>query len=107
MATRTNTQRAVISSSASGDVTIIANPSTKAFMNIWEVFIQTGGTANLTFKNGAGAITGAIGVTSTTPPISFQDGGSGTPRFVIDPGASFIVNDSAGVGKNGYCIYSN
>jgi hypothetical protein len=101
-----NPQRAVIASSASGNVTIIANTS-KVFLYIWELFMETGGTANLTFYNGAGALTGPIGVTATTPPLWWEDQGGSFPRFVIDPGASFIVNDSVGVAKNGYCIYSN
>ena len=106
MASRTNIQRTIISSSASGNVTIIANPSTTARLYIWELALVVGGAANLQFFDGAGAITGVLAMLANGS-IFFPDDNPGNPRFVISPGQSFIVNDNTGVAKGGYVVYSN
>jgi hypothetical protein len=105
MASRVNPQNAVLNNSSSGNTTIITNPSTKAFMYIWTLYVVSGGTANLTFYNGAGPLSGPLPtvagtVINPTSPLEL-------PIFTIDPGASFIINDSAGVQKSGWCTYSN
>jgi hypothetical protein len=104
---RLDPQNAVINSSASGNVTIIANPSSTLFMYVWSLYLVAGGTANLTFYNGAGAITGPIPVVVNQVINPTFGGFTGPPLFVIDPGAKLIVNDSAGVQKSGWLVYSN
>lgn len=104
MVQKYNAQTVPINSSSSGNVTIIANPSKSAFMYIWELAIVVGGTCNLTLYNGGGALTGAMPMLSNG---SIFRADTNTPMYTIDPGASFVVNDSVGVQKSGWCKYSN
>ena len=107
MASRRNPQQVAINNSTSGNLTIIANPSTTAFMYIYELYLQVGGTTNLTFYNGLTPLTGPLALGTSVPPVWLEDEGGAFPRFVINPGQSFIVNDSAGVQKSGYCTFCN
>lgn len=106
MASRTNPQNVVINNASSGLTTLFTNPSKTAFAWIWEFALVVGGATNITFFNGAGPLTGAYPML-TSGSIFRPDEGGGEPVYRIDPGASFIVNDSAGVQKSGYVIYSN
>jgi hypothetical protein len=105
MPSRVNPQTALINSSASGNVTIVTNAST-GFLYVWDLYLVSGGTANITFYNGAGALTGPMPVVVNSIINPHFGGYDGPPLFTIDPGAKFIVNDSAGVQKSGWCIYS-
>jgi hypothetical protein len=106
MASRRNTQNASISFSASGNSTVIANPSTVSFMYIWELALVLAGASNITLYNGAGALTGAMPMLANGS-IYEGDFGQGTPHYTIDPGASFIINSSNAVQVSGKVKYSN
>src|ERR1035437_616904 len=105
MAQKQNVQLAVINGALTGNNTIIANPSKNAFMYIWELALVVGGITNLTFYNGAGALTGAMAMLANG---SFFREDNNTPLFTIDPGASFIVGSSGTtIQLSGWCKYSN
>ena len=60
LAQRLNAQIAAINSAATGNTTIITNPSKIAFMYVWESAPVVGAATNITFMNGAGVLSGPV-----------------------------------------------
>jgi hypothetical protein len=105
-----NLQRAAINFSGSGDNTLVAALTVPAnsgmaapFMKIWEVAVDVAGATNLTFKDGTGAITGAMPMTANG---AIYEGKTDTPHYVISPGNAFVLNSSQAVQVSGWVIYS-
>ncbi|MCU1305180.1 MAG: hypothetical protein JWQ87_5464 [Candidatus Sulfotelmatobacter sp.] len=107
MAQRFNPQSVVITSAAA-TVTVIKNPSTTAFLYVWEFVLVCGGATNLTLNNawvgGVSPITGAMAMLANGS-IMRQD--NNNPWYTIDPGASFTITNSGSVQLSGSCKYSN
>ena len=108
-AEKLNPQTVAINAALTAQNIIIANPSATKFMYIWAIFIQTGGTTNLTFYNGlvatGGPLSGPIPMVVQSQ-INIPD--CGAPIFTIDPGASFTMNSSGTtIQSSGWCKYSN
>lgn len=98
---------AAISSSSTGDITIIGGTSLQT-IRVMELHIQlsglTTGTSVVTFKDGAStALTGAY---------TFRNGGefgrenNGDPLFITSAGNAFIINQSATAQISGYVKYT-
>jgi hypothetical protein len=102
---RRNVQQATFNFSATGNNTVIANPSTTAFMAIWGFSAVISAASNITFFNGAHALSGAQAM-QIDGSYSWPDNGM-APLFLIDPGASFIVNQSGSAQIGGWVTYSN
>ena len=102
---RRNVQEAKFSFSSTGNNTVIANPSTTAFMAIWGFSMVISAASNITFYNGPNALSGAQAM-QIDGSYSFPDNGN-QPMFLIDPGQSFIVNQSGTAQCGGWVIYSN
>ena len=106
MATARNMQSAVINTNASGMTTLVSNPSTTAYMYVWQLFLAAANATYVQFFDGPGAISGNIGITAGTP-INLSTGQGISPYFTIAPGSTFVLNDSVGVQKGGFFHYSN
>jgi hypothetical protein len=102
---RRNVQQVQFSFSATGNNTVIANPSKTAFMAIWGFSAVISAASNITFFNGPNALSGAQAM-QIDGSYSFQDNGH-QPIFLIDPGQSFIVNQSGTAQIGGWVTYSN
>ena len=105
MASRRNLQQVLINNASSGNLTVFTNPSSTAFAYVWAISVSVAGTANLTFKDSFGNLTGAMSFTATEGYSGVDNGVA--PWFAIGPSQSFIINDSAGVQKSGFCNWSN
>lgn len=110
MAQYLNPQRVPISFSASGDnvlaaaLTVPANSGMRPpFMNVWEVELVVGGATSLTFKDGSGALTGAMPMLASG---SIFLGKTDTPHYIVSPGNAFVLNSSNAVQVSGWVTYS-
>jgi hypothetical protein len=102
---RLNLQRASFTFTNTSNNTIIANPSTTKTMQIWGFSMVQSAASNITFYNGTVAMSGAQAMVANGS-YAYADNGR-QPLFVIDPGQSFIVNQSGTAQCGGWVIYSN
>lgn len=102
---RNNPQRLSFDFSNTGNNTIIANPSKVASMQIWGFAMVQSTASNIKFLNGTTALSGAQAMVANGAYL-YADNGT-QPLFVIDPGASFIVNQSGTAQCGGWVVYSN
>lgn len=102
---RSNIQRLSFDFSNTGNNTIIANPSKVSSMSIWGFSMVQSTASNIKFLNGTTAMSGVQAMVANGS-YAYADNGN-QPLFVIDPGQSFIVNQSGTAQCGGWVIYSN
>lgn len=102
---RRNPQRLSFDFSNTGNNTIIANPSTTASMQIWGFAMVQSASSNITFLNGTANLSGVQAMVANGAYLYADNGNQ--PLFVIDPGKSFIINQSGTAQCGGWVVYSN
>jgi hypothetical protein len=88
--------------SASGDNTVIVGVS-GLLIKVYRYFLVVAQPTNLTFKNGAVALTGAVPLTSNEAMVFTFDT---MPWFTMTAGASFVINSSGGGQVSGAAYYT-
>ena len=104
---RRNEQYASVNTASSGQNLLLTNPSSSAYMYVWDIYLSVAGATNLSFYDGAGALTGNINLLAGAqfnPAVSSSDA---TPVFTISPNAAFNVSSSAAAQISGFFHYSN
>lgn len=96
------TSSASVDFSASGDNTIVSGVALQT-IRVYKIFLVVGGVTNLTFKDGATGLTGAIPMLANGAFVLDFDT---EPWFVTTAGNSFIINSSSGVQISGRCYYT-
>jgi len=105
MPARSNYQQLAINIAGSGAQTIFTNPSATRYAYVWELYMTVAAATNVTFLDGAGALTGNINMLAGSA-FQRQDLGF-EPCFIVSPNANFSVSESVGVQKSGYVHFSN
>jgi len=109
VASKWNPQTTIINSS-SASVTVLANPSSVAFMYVWHLMLTTTAATFLTFEQllstgATSALTGPYDLSATGGSLTWPDANS--PWLTIDPGASLVIKNSASATISGQVLCSN
>jgi hypothetical protein len=94
---------APVNTATLGDNTIIAAPTGTSFIRVHGYVLDGGGTVNVTWKNGATALTGAMALAASVNIVAPEapDG-----WFDLSPTAALVLNLSAAVQVSGHVLYS-
>src|ERR1700690_2060242 len=99
-----NIQQAVINNAATGQTTLVNNPSKTSFMYVWDMYLTVAGATNLVFYNGNIALTGNMNFLAGAQ--FDQSGLNSIPMWTIDPNANLSVTSTAAAQQSGWVTYS-
>lgn len=85
-----------------GDNTIIPGVA-GLIIRVYRYFVIVGDVTQLTYKNGAVALTGPCPLTANEAMVFTFDT---KPWYLMSPGSSFIINSSSGVQVSGAAYYT-
>lgn len=87
---------------ASGD-NIIITGAVGLILRVYRYFVVVGDVTQLTYKNGAKALTGPVPLTGNEAMVFTFDT---KPWYLMDPGANFVINSSNSVQVSGAAYYT-
>lgn len=91
---------APITFSSSGDQTVVA-AVTNSQLCVYGLYFVTGGTTNITFKDGTTAVSGAMGFVANGAGFWALSNNPQLPWFQTSKGKAFVINSSSGVQVSG------
>lgn len=100
-----NPQNVAINNAATGQTTLVSNPSTTSFMYVWDVYMTVAGATNIVFYNGASTLTGNMNFLAGA--VFDQSGQDRLPMWTIDPNANLSMTQTAAQQVSGWLVYSN
>lgn len=100
-----NPQNVAINNAATGQTTLVSNPSSSSFMYIWDIYMTVAGATNLVFYNGNSILTGNMNFLAGG--VFDQSGQDRLPMWVVDPNANLSVSSTAAVQQSGWVVFSN
>lgn len=90
-----------ISFTQAGDNTIISGIAGQ-IIRVYRYFVIVGDVTQLTYKNGAVALTGPCPLTANEAMVFTFDT---KPWYLMSPGSNFVINSSNGVQVSGAAYY--
>jgi hypothetical protein len=91
-----------LDNAAGGDITVVAGVSGQT-VRVFRILLMASAATNITFKDGATALTGAIDLAAAGSGMILDF--SGEPWFVTSAGNAFVINSSNAVQVSGKIDY--
>lgn len=100
-----NPQNVAINNAATGQTTLVSNPSVTSFMYVWDLYVTVAGATNIVFYNGVSALTGNMNFLAGA--VFDQSGQDRLPMWTIDPNSNLSMTQTAAQQVSGWLVYSN